>query len=82
MTNNSILLQGAKTSAFDRWLKSENILFSSCLDQSVSNLQVLLIAHAVLAFTVLLCCGGAIPALVCLAWFAYSLNLCKKGGLR
>lgn len=82
MVNNSILLQGAKASAFDRWLKSENLLFSSCLEQSVSNRQVLLIAHAMLAFTALICCGASIPALVCLAWFVWSLSLCKKGGLR
>lgn len=82
MINNSILLQGAKTSAINVWLNSENSLFSAIVESAVSNRQVLLISHAVLAFSALICCGSSIPALVCLAWFAWSLSLCKKGGFR
>ena len=82
MINNSVLLQRAKTSAIDVWLNSENSLFSAIVESTVSNRQVLLISHAVLAFSALICCGLSIPALVCLAWFAWSLSLCKKGGLK
>ena len=82
MADNLIVLQRAKTSAIDVWLNSENSLFSAIVESAVSNRQALLIGHAVLAFSALICCGFSIPALVCLAWFAWSLSLCKKGGLR
>lgn len=72
----------ASSSALISWLNSDNSLFSTLLENAVSNRQVLLIAHAVLAFSVLICCGLSVPALVCLAWFAWSLFLCKKGGIR
>ena len=75
-------MQSASSSALISWLNSDNSLFSSILESTVPNRQVLLIAHAVLAFSVLLCCGSVLPALLCLAWFAWSLAICKKGGLQ
>ena len=78
----TLQLQYAALSAIAVWLNSYNSLFSYVLESTVSNRQVLRIAHAVLAFSVLLCCGSALPALLCLAWFAWSLAICKKGGLK
>ena len=78
----TLQLQPAALSALIVWLNSDNSLFSSVLESTVSNRQVLRIAHAVLAFSVLLCCGSVLPALLCLAWFAWSLALCRKGGLK
>ena len=82
MIQSNPAMQSASSSAITTWLNSDNSLFSSILESAVSNRQVLLIAHAVLAFSVLLCCGSAFPALLCLAWFAWSLAICKKGGLK
>lgn len=75
----------AKKSALTAWREKQNTLFSWALEESsVTNRQVLLMAHASLAFSALV---GAyhfdvILALVCLAWFIVSLYLCRKGGLR
>ena len=82
MKKQTLPLQQAAWSALGVWLDSDNSLFSAIVESAVSNRQVLLISHAVLAFSALICCGFSIPALVCLAWFAWSLSLCKKGGLR
>lgn len=74
----------SKSSVLTMWLNRENQLFSSVLEDSVSNRQVCLMTHASLAFSALVCAGfvSAVPALLCLAWFVVSLHLCKKGGLR
>ena len=75
----------AKKFAFTAWCEKQNTLFSWILEESsVTNRQVLLMAHASLAFSALV---GAyhidvILALVCLTWFIASLYLCVKGGLR
>lgn len=85
MVNKELLfsVKTAETSAFAMWLKSENVFFSSILEESVTNRQVCLMTHASLAFSALVCAGfvSAVPALICLAWFVVSLHLCKKGGL-
>lgn len=75
----------SKPSAISTWLKSKNQLFSWVLEESsVTNRQVLLMAHASLAFSAMV--GAyhvyAILTLVCLAWFIVSLYLCVKGGLK
>ena len=72
----------SKSSVLTMWLNRENQLFSSVLEESVSNRQVCLMAS--LAFSALVCAGfvSAVPALLCLAWFVVSLHLCKKGGLK
>lgn len=80
----SLQLQPAALSALGVWLNSDNSLFSAIVESTVSNRQVLLMAHACLAFSTLLCAASLSPmaTLLCLAWFVWSLSLCKKGGLR
>lgn len=84
MINNSIQLYVAKISALSVWLNSDNSLFSAIVESAVSNRQVLLMAHACLAFSTLLCAASLSPmaTLLCLAWFVWSLSLCVKGGLK
>ena len=80
----SLSVKTAETSAIATWLKSENVFFSSILEEGVTNRQVSLMAHASLAFSVLVCAAfvSAVPALLCLAWFVVSLHLAWKGGLK
>ena len=80
----SLQLHPAALSAIIVWLNSDNSLFSSVLESAVSNRQVLLIGHACLAFSVLMCAAtfSLVGALVALLWFAASLHLCMKGGIR
>ena len=77
-------MQSASSSAFNIWLNSDNSLFSSVLESVVSNRQVLLMGHACLAFSALVCAASvsATVALVMLLWLVWSLDLCKKGGIR
>ena len=76
--------KSAEHSAFSLWLNSENALFSMVMESSINNLQMLLMGHACLSFSALICasCVSVVPALLCLPWFATSLYLCWKGGLR
>lgn len=80
----SLQLQPAALSALGVWLNSDNSLFSSVLESTVTNRQVLLIGHACLAFSALVCAASlsSMAALVMLLWFAWSLSLCQKGGLK
>ena len=80
----TLQLQPAALSAFQVWLNSDNSLFSSVLESTVSNRQVLLIGHACLAFSALVCAVSlsAMVAILMLLWFVVSLSLCKKGGLK
>lgn len=80
----SLQLQPAALSALSVWLNSDNSLFSAIVESAVSNRQVLLMGHACLAFSTLLCAASLSPmaTLLCLAWFVWSLSLCVKGGLR
>ena len=80
----SLQLQPAALSALIVWLNSDNSLFSSVLESTVTNRQVLLIGHACLAFSALVCAASvsATAALVMLLWLVWSLDLCKKGGIR
>ena len=84
MLNSSSAMQSASSSAFNTWLNSDNLLFSAIVESTVSNRQVLLIGHACLAFSALVCAASlsAMAALVMLLWFVVSLSLCKKGGIR
>lgn len=77
-------MQSASLSAFQVWLNSDNSLFSAIVESAVSNRQVLLIGHACLAFSALVCAASvsATAALVMLLWLVWSLDLCKKGGIR
>ena len=80
----SLQLQQAALSALGVWLNSDNSLFSAIVESAVSNRQVLLIGHACLAFSALVCAVSlsAEAALIMLLWFVWSLDLCKKGGLK
>ena len=80
----SLQLQQAALSALGVWLNSDNSLFSAIVESTVSNRQVLLIGHACLAFSALVCAASlsAMAALVMLLWFVVSLSFCKKGGIR
>ena len=84
MKNQVLQLHTAALSALSVWLNSDNSLFSSILEITVSNRQVLLIGHACLAFSALVCISAlsVLPALFCLTWFAWALYLCKKGGIK
>ena len=86
MKNQTVTLpiSDAKKSTFSAWCEKENQLFSCVLESVVTNRQVCLMAHASLAFSVLVCAAfvSAVPALLCLAWFVVSLHLAWKGGLR
>lgn len=80
----TLQLQSAAMTAIVVWLNSDNSLFSSVLESTVSNRQVLLIGHACLAFSALVCAVSlsAMVAILMLLWFVVSLSLCKKGGIR
>ena len=80
----SLQLQPAALSAIAVWLNSDNSLFSAIVESTVSNRQVLLIGHACIAFSALVCAASLSPmaAIVMLLWFVVSLSLCKKGGLK
>lgn len=84
MLKTSPALNSSATSAITLWLNSENPLFSSILESAVTNHQVLLIGHACLTFSALVCASSlsAMAAVVMLLWFAWSLSLCKKGGIK
>ena len=84
MLQSNPTMQSASSSTITTWLNSDNSLFSSILESTVSNRQVLLIGHACLAFSTLLCAASLSPmaTLLCLAWFVWSLSLCVKGGLK
>ena len=74
----------ARQNRFSLWLSRENKQLSSDLEMSVTNRQMLLMAHSVVSFSVLACSVflSVWSALFCLVWFAWSLLLCKKGGIR
>ena len=63
----------SKSSVLTMWLNRENQLFSSVLEESVSNRQVCLMAHASLAFSALVCAGFLPdePESDCLLLYAY-----------
>jgi len=77
-------MQSASLSAFQVWLNSDNSLFSSVLESAVSNRQVLLIGHACLAFSALVCAASvsAKAATFLFIWFFEAIFLCVKGGIR
>jgi len=77
-------MQSASSSAITSWLNSDNSLFSSVLESTVSNRQVLLIGHACLAFSALVCAVSlsAEAATFLFIWFFEAIFLCVKGGLK
>ena len=80
----SLQLNQSAQSAISVWLNSENFLFSDIIEDKVSNLQVMLLGHACLAFSVLMCSAtiSLVGTLFALLWFVVSLDLCKKGGIK
>ena len=80
----TLQLNQSAQSAISVWLNSENSMFSDIIEDKVSNLQVMLLGHACLAFSALVCAASlsSMAALVMLLWFAWSLSLCQKGGLK
>ena len=80
----SLQLNQSAQSAISVWLNSENSMFSDIIEDKVSNLQVMLLGHACLAFSVLMCSAtfSLVGTLFALLWFVVSLDLCKKGGIR
>ena len=80
----TLQLQPAALSALIVWLNSDNSLFSSVLESTVTNRQVLLIGHACLAFSALVCAVSlsAEAATFLFIWFFEAIFLCVKGGLK
>ncbi|WP_419556531.1 hypothetical protein [Phocaeicola plebeius] len=74
----------AKQSRISLWLNHENVLFSSIMEEKVSNRQTVLISQALASFYILTCSVFThwLASIACLCWFACSILLCKKGGLR
>lgn len=84
MLHSNPALRPASSAAITTWLNRENSLFSSIIENSVSNRQVLLMGHACLAFSALVCASAfsAVAACIMFLWFIVSLSLCVKGGIR
>lgn len=76
-----------KASFSDRvfdWLDSDNNFLSSVMEESVSNRQTLLLTNAMVSFALLALFAfiDVTAAVMLVAWFAYSLHLCKEGGIK
>jgi hypothetical protein len=69
--------------AINAWLNRENKTMSNLFEATVNNRQSVLLVNAVISFIALTGIeAGLVSLLVRLAWFVYSINLCKKGGLK
>lgn len=66
------------------WLKTENQLFSSIVEESVSNKQVLFLSHSCLVFILMLVAASfsVFVTGLCLLWWVATLVSCKKGGIK
>ena len=84
MLKTSPALNSSATSAITSWLNSDNSLFSSVLESAVTNRQVLLIGHACLAFSALVCAASLSTqaAVILLLWFFEAIFQCVKGGIK
>jgi hypothetical protein len=73
----------AKIGRISVWLTRENVLFSSLMEERVSNCQALLLTQFLTSFTLLTCSVFLYwpGAVACLIWFGGSMVLCKKGGI-
>lgn len=74
----------ARESRISLWLNRKNVLFSSIMEERVSNRQAVLVSQVLASFSILSCSFFIhwLAAVACLNWFVYSLLLCRKGGLR
>lgn len=80
-TNPTLALPRRKAQTISRWLKSENLLATSLLEEPVTNLQVAGAAITTLAITGLLFAASCpLTLLVTLPLLAIGANLIKKGG--
>jgi hypothetical protein len=76
-------LTAASAAAINEWLNRENNTMSELCETTVSNRQSILIINAIIAFVALVGIeAGLASTLIRIGWFGYSVNLCKKGGLR
>lgn len=73
---------GARSS-FQFWAASKNDFFSSILEKTVTNRQVLHITHCMVAFfSFILLSGHLATAVITMIWFFLSLYSARKGGLK
>lgn len=70
-------------SSFQFWAASKNEFFSSLLENTVTNRQVLHITHCIVAFfSFILLSGHLATAAITMIWFFLSLYSARKGGLK
>ena len=69
--------------AFSIWLNRPNFIYSSLMDETVTNAGALRYVNfsAALVCILLSPAFGIIGMFLCLAWLIWSFILCKKGGL-
>ena len=77
-------LSTGRTYPLKEWLRDENTFFSSVLEETITNKQMLLAGHACIAFAVL---AGSVfahasLAVPCLGWVLIALQMCRKGGVK
>lgn len=73
---------GARSS-FQLWTARKNEFFSSLLEGTVTNRQVLLIIHCLIAFLSFVFFSGHLAmAAITMIWFILSLYSARKGGLK
>lgn len=79
----ALALTSAKAeSAINAWLNRENKTMSNLFEAKLTNRQSVLLVNAIIAFCSLFGIGSILSALVRVAWVAWSIDLCKKGGLK
>jgi hypothetical protein len=80
----ALALTSAKAeSAINAWLNRENTIMSEIHEGTLTNRQCILLANAAISFIALTGVGAGIPSLLIrLGWFIYSVNMCKKGGIK
>lgn len=79
----SIPVKQVKTSPLSMWLSSENHFFSSVLEKTVLNRQVLHLAHCVTAFCFMAIAANfsLVATILGFLWFIASIASAKKGGM-
>lgn len=76
-------LTAASAAAINEWFNRENNMMSNLFEGTVTNRQSILLINAIASFVAIVGVhAGLASLLIRLAWFIYSINLCKKGGLK
>ena len=75
-------MQSASSSALHSGLTTNKSMSSNSSEGAITNRQILLIGHAVIAFVALICLCESSLLYASLAWFGWSIHLCVKGGLK